>query len=111
MLLHLLTAVFRRRGFAVWTATNGPTAVAAYQEHQDEIDVALLDVRMPGVDGPGTLARLRQINPALRCCFMSGHTGEYTTDHLLACGASHCFDKPFRMDDVAQTLLTLARAS
>jgi CheY-like chemotaxis protein len=111
MLLHLLTAVFHRRGFAVWIASSGPAGVAAYQEHQAEIDVVLLDVRMPGVDGPGTLARLRQINPALRCCFMSGHTGEYTADYLLSCGASHCFDKPFRMDDVAQTLLRLAQAS
>lgn len=111
MLLHLLTAVFHRRGFAVRTAASGPAAVAVYQEHRAEIDVVLLDVRMPGVDGPGTLARLRQINPELRCCFMSGHIGEYTADHLLSCGASHCFDKPLRMDDVAQTLLRLAQAS
>jgi hypothetical protein len=35
---------------------------------------------------------------------MSGHTGQYSDDELLSMGARHCFDKPFRMDEVAQFL-------
>lgn len=111
MLRNLMSTVLQRRGFLVWTAASGAEALAAYRQHGDRIAVVLLDVRMPVQDGPQTLTKLRQLNPALRCCFMSGHIGEYTLDDLLACGASHCFDKPFRLDDVAQTLMRLAQAS
>ncbi len=111
LLLNLITRVLKASAFAVWTASSGEEAVAAYQEHQHEIDVVLLDVRMPGQDGPTTLAHLRRINPALCCCFMTGHSGNYTTADLLAFGARCCFDKPFRLEDVAQTLRQLAQAS
>ena len=111
LLLNLIARVLKGFGFLVWTASDGAEAIGAYQQHRQEIDVVLLDVRMPGQDGPATLARLRQINPALCCCFMSGHSGDYTSDDLLAFGARCCFDKPFRLEDVAQTLRQLARAS
>ncbi len=82
---NLMSTVLQRRGFSVWTAADGVEAVATYRQHGPQIAVVLLDVRMPVLDGPATLVQLRQLNPALCCCFMSGHTGEYTLDDLLAC--------------------------
>jgi CheY-like chemotaxis protein len=111
MLRNLMRTVLQRRGFQVFTAASGAEAVALYLQQREQIAVVLLDVRMPVQDGPETLAQLRRINPSLCCCFMSGHTGEYTLSELLARGASHCFDKPFRLEEVAQTLLRLAQAS
>jgi CheY-like chemotaxis protein len=111
LLLNLIARVLKGCGFLVWTASSGAEAINVYQQHRQEIDVVLLDVRMPGQDGPTTLARLRQINPSLCCCFMTGHSGDYTPDDLRAFGARCCFDKPFRLEDVAQTLRQLAQAS
>jgi CheY-like chemotaxis protein len=111
LLRNLMSTVLQRCGFSVWTAANGAEALVAYRQHRERIAVVLMDVRMPGQDGPTTLVQLRQLNPTLCCCFMSGHTGDYTLDDLLACGASFCFDKPFRVDEVARTLLQLAKAS
>lgn len=37
-------------------------ALKTYQLHSEAIDLVLLDVRMPGLDGPQTLAALQQIN-------------------------------------------------
>ena len=42
------------------------------RQHIDEIDVALLDLRMPGQNGLATLAALKKLKPTLRCCVMSG---------------------------------------
>jgi CheY-like chemotaxis protein len=111
LMRNLMTTVLQRRGFYVLTAASGAEALATYRQHGLRIAVVLLDVRMPVQDGPTTLAQLRQLKPDLCCCFMTGHAGEYTLDDLLACGASHCFDKPFSVDEVAQTLLQLAKAS
>jgi CheY-like chemotaxis protein len=47
----------------VWLAAGGQEALDLYQRHREAIDVVLLDVRMPGLDGPQTLAALRALNP------------------------------------------------
>ncbi len=91
----LLDLALRHYGFTVRLAACGQEAVELYQRHYQSIALALLDVQMPGLDGPATLAALKTINPDLPCCFMSGHTGKYTTEELLDMGAVHVLPKPF----------------
>lgn len=93
--LQMLDVALRHYGFAVHLAASGQEAVERYRRHHPTIALALLDVQMPGLDGPGTLAALKEINPDLRCCFMSGHTGKYTDEDLLRLGAAHVLPKPF----------------
>jgi CheY-like chemotaxis protein len=59
-----------------------------------------MDVQMPGMDGPQTLAALRQISPAVLCCFMTGHPGRYSEGELPDRGAAF-IGKPFVMADLA----------
>src|SRR5947209_6919317 len=86
-LRSLLKTVLQRKGFAVWLADGGCAALDIYRERQAAISVVLMDVRMPDLDGPHTLAALQRINPAVACCFMTGYAGEYTPEGLLALGA------------------------
>lgn len=108
---NLLGMALGAAGFTVWRAGGGREAVAAYREHRAAIDAVLLDVQMPDVDGPGTLAALRQIDPDLRCCMMSGNTGGYTAAMLQAAGAARVLQKPFRLVEVAQALRELVGAA
>jgi CheY-like chemotaxis protein len=109
LVLAMLGLVLRRRGFAVRLASCGHEAVRLYRLHRDTIRVLLLDVQMPGLDGPGTLLAIRALDPAVRCCFMSGDTGSYSAEELLALGAAHILEKPFlNLDTVVETLRRLA---
>jgi two-component system OmpR family response regulator len=104
-----LAVVLRHYGFAVREAGSGERAVEVYERHRDTIAVVLLDVQMPGLDGPQTFALLRDINPAVRAVFMSGNTGVYSAEELLALGACHVLGKPFRsLDEFAGRLWQLA---
>ncbi len=109
LVLNLLHTLLRRQGFVVWLAPGGAAAVEIFRREQANIAVVLLDVRMPGLDGPQTLAELRRIRPDVPCCFMSGCTDPYTPEELRALGAAHLFPKPFPMDEVAGLLARLAR--
>lgn len=91
-------------GFAVWLAGHGPEAVEVYRAHRPAIDLVLLDVRMPGWDGPTTLAALRDLDPHLKVCFMSGDPGRYGEPDLLGLGARAVFRKPFHLDELADRL-------
>jgi CheY-like chemotaxis protein len=98
-----------RDGFDVWLAANGQEAIQRYQAHRDRIGVVLLDIRMPGLDGPGTLDALRQVNPDVLVCFMTGELGGYTAEELRQRGAAHVIAKPFYLDHLANILRLLTQ--
>jgi len=93
--LDLLQLTLRLHGFTVQAAHDGQQALDVYRLYREAIDLVLLDVSLPGLDGPQTFAALRQFNPALRCYFMRGCPRKYTSQELLALGGVGVLDKPF----------------
>lgn len=109
-LVRLLVQLgLERNGFDVWLAPTGREAIELYQEEQERIAVVLLDVRMPGLDGPATLDALRALNPDVPACFMTGDSGKYEPEELLQRGAAHVVGKPFHLDHLAEILRLLAQ--
>jgi DNA-binding response OmpR family regulator len=102
-----LGAALQRRGFRVLLAADGKEALDLHRRHGDEIGVVLLDLWMPVKDGPQTMADLRELNPSLACCFMTGESDEQTREELLGTGASHVFVKPFGVGEVTEVLRDL----
>lgn len=98
---QLLREVLTSLGLNVWEADDGLKAVDLYSQLQKEIVLVLLDVRMVGLDGPNTLARLREVNALVPCWFMTGHAGGYSEAQLLQAGARGVVSKPFRFAEVA----------
>jgi DNA-binding response OmpR family regulator len=102
----LLSILLKRSGFEVIQANSGEVACELYRANADRICLVLTDVSLPGLDGVSTIARLRECNPQVRFCFITGgDTGE-----LLDQGAAHVFQKPFAVDEFAQTMKQLAAA-
>jgi CheY-like chemotaxis protein len=104
----VLSVALRQRGFAVWLAADGQEALDLYRHHGPVIDVVVIDVRMPGLDGPQTLAALQAFNPQVHCCFMSGDLGSYTERGLRNQGAAAVFPKPLHLAEVTRVLWELA---
>jgi CheY-like chemotaxis protein len=100
----VLNLLLGKQGYVVWLTGSGVEAVQVYRRHRQAIDLVLLDVRMPGLDGPHTLTALQQLNPQLRFCFMTGDPGRYTEKDLLARGAERIFCKPFCLNELVRTL-------
>jgi CheY-like chemotaxis protein len=102
---RLLGMALPSYGFRVVLAANGRKAVELYRRNHADIDLALVDIRMPGLDGPGTVQALKTINPDVLFCFMSGNFGDYQVEDLLGMGAVQVLPKPFpNLYDVAQML-------
>jgi len=96
----LLEVVLQRQGFTVWQAASGDEALELYREHGQQTVLVILDVRMPGRDGLETLAALQKLNPAVVCCFVSGHPGDYREVDLMEHGAARVFGKPFALGEL-----------
>jgi DNA-binding NtrC family response regulator len=63
-----------------------------------------MNIRMPGRDGPATLADLRRQDPQVRCCFMGGDLGEHTEAGLRRLGTGEILRKPFSMAEAGRVL-------
>src|SRR4051812_41570417 len=87
LMVHLfLKAVLPQHGLAVCNAYSGEEALDIYRRRGDAISLVLLDIHMPGLDGPQTFIALRELNPSVRCCFMSADLGGYWEEELMALG-------------------------
>ncbi len=56
---------FRDEGYDILTASNGLEALEILEQQQQDIDLVLLDVKMPVMDGSEFLRRIRQSNTEL----------------------------------------------
>lgn len=94
--LRLITMCLETVGqFRVSTATHGQQALTRAAELAP--DIILLDVMMPGMDGPATLAQLRA-NPhtsAIPVIFMTARIRGSEVDEYVALGANGVIAKPF----------------
>jgi CheY-like chemotaxis protein len=105
-----LYVAFRKQGFAVWLAATGRQAVQLCQQVGEQIDLVLLDVHLPWLDGVQTLDTLRQVNPRLRGCFMSAHPGNYTHE-LAQWGVERFIAKPFETAKLIEDITSVLAAA
>jgi two-component system, cell cycle sensor histidine kinase and response regulator CckA len=80
--LEAVEDILTLEGMQVLTAVDGPTGIRLYQDHQDEIDLVLLDMSMPVMNGEETFRALRQINPDLTVVLTSGYHEQDAMRHI-----------------------------
>jgi two-component system response regulator MprA len=102
--LSFLKRGLEHQGIQVWTACNGPLALKIFLRHRQKIALVLLDVNMPGWDGPSTLSALRRSCPEIRFCFITGNPGPYSDEALLSIGALRVFRKPLMLAELLHAL-------
>lgn len=85
----------KRNGFEVIEADNGEKALHLYEEYKGEIDIALLDIMMPVVDGLEVCKQLRKKSSTLGIIILTAKTQEMDKVTGLLVGADDYVTKPF----------------
>lgn len=80
------------RNLEVTTATSGEMALEIVAARQ--VDVIVLDLAMPGMDGLQTLERIRAENPEVEIIMLTGHGTISTTVSAMKLGAENYLEKP-----------------
>ena len=98
----------KRVGYDTVEAGSGEEALAVYEEHGD-IDIALLDISMPGMDGLTLCKELRRRSPALGIIMLTARTQEMDKIHGLMLGADDYITKPFSPTELLARVDSLYR--
>jgi DNA-binding NtrC family response regulator len=88
--------VLHKKGYEVLTATSGAGALAALD--LNPVDVAILDVKMPGMDGIETLREIKKLAPLLEVIMLTGHATVETAIEGMKLGAFDYLMKPCDID-------------
>jgi two-component system cell cycle sensor histidine kinase/response regulator CckA len=90
--------------YQVLTACNGVGAIEVYSQHQHRIQLVLIDLMMPLMDGPSTIRTLRRINPNVEVVAMSGLSSKGMIADAESAGVQRFLAKPFMVKDLLTTL-------
>ncbi len=101
-LLEYLSKRLLREGFTVKATFSGEEAIEAAS--QENYDVAVVDLKMPGIDGVETQKRLKKIQPFLQCIVLTGHG---SVESALESGQQDAFKyllKPIDYENLVETI-------
>ena len=92
--------LMRDMGSAI--AYDGESALELIRE--DEPEVMILDLRMPGIDGIEVLRRVKQTNPDVEVIILTGHGSEADRESCMGLGAFAYLQKPVDIDKLSETI-------
>lgn len=102
MIWDVIIDMLQELGYSVILAGNGLEAVEIYRDNPGAIDLVMLDMVMPELDGHGAFFRLKEIDPEVRVLLSSGYVSEEDARDVLDAGAVGFLQKPYRMVDLAR---------
>jgi len=91
-------------GYEELTANDGLEALEIYRQEQSRIDVVLLDMFMPKMNGSDCLVELKRINPEVRVVATSGLCSPGDVQEMLSLGATDQLPKPYRRVDLSEAI-------
>ena len=104
MILEVTHELLASSGYRVLKARGGHQALDMFERHIDEIDVVLLDMIMPGMNGAETYDRLKSIDPTVKVILTSGYSLDGQAEKIFAKGCNGFLQKPFSIDSLSEKI-------
>ena len=91
-------------GYEVRTAKNGKEAIEICKKNMDNIDMVMLDIIMPVMDGGETYDKLKEIKPDIKVLLSSGYGVNGQATEILNRGCNGFIQKPFDMKTLSKKI-------
>ena len=99
----------KRSGYEVVEAGSGEEALQKFQEYKGDVDIALLDIMLPGMDGFAVCKELRQKSSSMGIIILTARTQEMENVGGLMMGADDYVTKPFSPSELMARVDALYR--
>ncbi len=98
-------------GYSVHLVADGVEAVLSVLGNPQGYAMAILDIRMPKLDGINAMKIIRKINPDLPAIAISGNAGSSEFAAALGAGALHSLAKPFSLARIKAVMRSILPAA
>ncbi|OGB67458.1 MAG: hypothetical protein A2Y94_06215 [Caldithrix sp. RBG_13_44_9] len=98
----MMKEIMEMSGLKVFTAGDGRAGVDIYQRHKKDIDLIIMDMVMPIMDGRAAFNEIRKINPKQKIFIISGYSQREDLLDILENGAVGFLRKPFQVKEIIE---------
>ncbi len=106
-LRNYLFSVFDRYGQSCETASNGEEALKRIAKR--DLDAAVIDVCLPGMDGIALTREILKDDPEFPIMVMTGHAEDFPAELAISAGAREFIQKPFSLQEFILRFLKMMR--
>lgn len=100
--------ILQLHGYRVFDAPSGARGLEIYRQFLGEIDVVVLDLAMPEMDGRETYEHLLAMDPGVKVILASGYAAGRDAVDLLNRGVRAFIEKPYRIEELNATIERVA---
>ncbi len=97
MVIDVGKALLEKLGYRVISANSGKSSIEVVHRLGEEIDLVILDMVMPGLDGGRTFDRIREICPLLPILLSSGYAIRGQAEKIIERGCNGFIQKPYNI--------------
>ncbi|EQB63701.1 MAG: Two component, sigma54 specific, transcriptional regulator, Fis family [candidate division Zixibacteria bacterium RBG-1] len=101
-ILNVLSDFLFKQGYQVVLAESGEKAAQVVKG--SEVQLALIDLKLNGMDGIATMQKINQINPQVLSIIITGYSTQESSVQALKAGAYDYVTKPFKLEDLKKTI-------
>lgn len=104
LIRHTAKAILERLGYQVLLAADGSEGVAVFDQHRGIIDLVILDMIMPRMNGRECFRKIRELSPDIPVILASGFSQSSDLAELHQAGISDFLRKPFNTLDLSKAV-------
>ncbi len=97
-------SMLEKIGYQVICAGSGEAAMEILTRMKDQVDLVILDLIMPGLDGGRTFEQIRTLDPTMRVLLSSGYALDGQAEALLQKGCNGFIQKPFTIQELSKKI-------
>lgn len=103
-ILNVGRTICKALGYTVFTAASGKEALKIYAEKKNDINIVVLDMIMPGMDGLDVFMALKKLNPDIKVLLSTGYAIDENAQEMLRQGCKGYILKPYSVVDFSHKL-------
>ena len=100
-IIEIVREVLEKQNYHVFAASHGHEAILLYRETVPPIDLVILDLNLPDMNGEDVLDCLGNINPHVKVILSSGHNLAEKANAMVQKGVRQFLQKPFRIAELS----------
>ena len=106
-LRRLMLRILAGSGYAVLEASSGAQALDLFRAHSPRVDLAILDMVMPGLSGLDVAAEIERHQPGMKILYISGYASSVAMESIRRRSPDRVLIKPFDATQLIERVASL----